>query len=113
MRQVIHSFVHRLASQGRAPLVLLILMLAAGNASAQDIDLNPVQGAAPDIKEEAPNAATLNELDVPPTDDEGGGADGGESADAGEAAEGEGKTDKKAKKEKKPKKAKKEKRSAE
>jgi hypothetical protein len=99
--------------------VAALVMAVISTASAQDIDLNPIKGAAPDIKQEEPNAKTVTELETPKAQTAKAGdevAEGGPEAGAedGETAspDEDKKKGKKGKKEKKERKSRKKKEDA-
>jgi hypothetical protein len=110
MREVLQKLINR-------PLASLLTTLCVAAcltspASAQDLDLTPVKGQAPEIKQEEPNQKTMTEIEVEaPASDEMAAVDSAEEEAAEEGAEaapdkkvakkGDKKGDKKADKDKK------------
>jgi hypothetical protein len=111
MREVLQKLINR-------PLASLLTTLCVAAcltspASAQDLDLTPVKGQAPEIKQEEPNQKTMTEIEVEaPASDEMAAVDGAEEEEAAEegaeaapdkkvAKKGDKKGDKKADKDKK------------
>jgi hypothetical protein len=83
MREVLQKLINR-------PLASLLTTLCVAAcltspASAQDLDLTPVKGQAPEIKQEEPNQKTMTEIEVEaPASDEMAAVDGAEEEEAAE-----------------------------